>query len=210
MDTNNKKIINQWLYYFIIGIISLIALLFLPMVGSEIGLGWAVPNTVVGWIVWVAVKLIIAIINILIFHCFMEQAKVNVKDDKNYVEANKILMTLKNKEVKPLSPARWNAKQYGTKGTTLFITTALSTVALTQAILTFDWMSMLTYLFTILMGLIFGILQMKSAELYWTTEFWEYAKMKEQEQKAQAASESLLTEEAYVENINSLLEEKEK
>ena len=50
-----------------------------------------------------------------------------------------------------------------------------TTVALTQAILSFDWMSMLTYLFTIVMGLIFGVLQMKTAEEYWTNEFWQYA-----------------------------------
>ena len=41
--------------------------------------------------------------------------------------------------------------------------------------LTFDWMSMLTYLFTIVIGLIFGIMQMKVSEDYWTDEFWLYA-----------------------------------
>ena len=201
---------SQWMYYFIIGIISLIALVFLPMVGSEVGLGWAIPNTVVGWIVWVAVKLIIAVINILIFHCFMEQAVVNVKDDPKYIEAKTILANCKKKETLPLAPARWKAQQYGKKGTTLFITTALSTVALTQAILTFDWMSMLTYLFTILMGLIFGVLQMKAAENYWTGQFWEYAKMIEAEEKQQQTiAESHMTEEGYVENINLILEEKQ-
>lgn len=40
---------------------------------------------------------------------------------------------------------------------------------------------MLTYLFTIIMGLIFGILQMKRAEEYWTDEFWKYAKMIEEQ-----------------------------
>ena len=163
------------MYYFIIGIVSLIALCFLPMIGSSVGLGWNLPNTFVGWVVWITVKLIVAVLNVLIFHCFMMQAKINIKDNERYIEAQSILRVNKVKEFIPRSPAAWNKQQYGTKGITIFITTGLSTVALTQAMLTFDWMSMLTYLFTIVMGLIFGIMQMKVAEDYWTDEFWQYA-----------------------------------
>ena len=167
--------IKQWMYYFIIGIVSLIALCFLPMIGSNVGLGWNLPNTVVGWIVWVTVKIIVAVLNVLIFHCFMLQAKINIKEHEKYQEAREILRLTEQKDFVPRSPSLWNKQQYGQKGITIFITTALSTVALTQAMLTFDWMAMLTYLFTIIMGLIFGIMQMKTAEDYWTDEFWQYA-----------------------------------
>lgn len=173
--------VRQWLYYFIIGIISFISLTFLPMIGSEIGLQWSIPNTTVGWIVWIAIKLIVSILNVLIFHCFMCQAKLNIKDNPKYKEAREILQQMKDKEVLPRSPRKWNIEQYGKKGTTIFIGTALGTVALTQAILSFDYVSMLTYLFTIVLGLIFGILQMKNAEEYWTSEYWEYAQMKQKE-----------------------------
>lgn len=175
--------IKQWMYYFIIGIVSLVALVFLPMIGSEVGLAWSIPNTTVGWIVWVAIKLIVASINVLIFHSFMQQAKLNVKNDDHYKEANLILGRVKIKNYVPRSPAKWNAQQYGKKGTTIFITTTLATVALTQAILTFDWVSMLTYLFAIIMALILGVLQMKKAEEYWTEEFWKYAKLIEENDK---------------------------
>lgn len=185
--------LKQWMYYFIVGVVSLITLCFLPMIGSTVGLAWAIPNTIVGWIVWVAVKLIVAALNVLIFHCFMEQAKVNIKDDPLYKEAQAILRKVEDKEFIPRSPAAWNRSQYGKKGATIFITTALSTVALTQAILTFDWMSMLTYLFTIVMGLIFGILQMKTAEEYWTDEFWQYAqKVKTDFEQTEAKAEEYL------------------
>lgn len=167
--------VKQWMYYFIIGIVSMIALCFLPMIGSNVGLGWNLPNTVVGWIVWVVVKLIVAVLNVLIFHCFMLQAKINIKDNPRYIEAQEILRLSNIKQFVPRSPTVWNKQQYGQKGVSIFITTALSTIALTQAMLTFDWMSMLTYLFTIIMGLIFGIMQMKTAEDYWTDEFWQYA-----------------------------------
>lgn len=167
--------IRQWMYYFIIGIVSLIALCFLPMIGSTAGLGWNTPDTTVGWIVWITLKVIVAILNVLIFHCFMLQAKLNVKDNERYNEARNILRQNEVKEFVPRGPLQWNKEQYGHKGVTIFVTTALSTVALTQAMLTFDWMAMLTYLITIIMGLIFGVLQMKTAEEYWTDEFWQYA-----------------------------------
>ena len=111
----------------------------------------------------------------------MQQAKVNVKDNENYKRARDILIKQKEKEILPKSPNKWNSQQYIKKGSTIFITTGLSTIALTQAILSFDYVSMLTYLFTIVMGLIFGILQMKTAEEYWTDEYLQYALMIERE-----------------------------
>ena len=178
--------VKQYLNYFIIGIVSLIALVFLPMLGSTVGLDWNIPDTVVGWIVWVAVKLIVAILNVLIFHCFMQQAKVNVRDNENYKRARDILFNQREKEILPRSPNKWNSQQYIKKGTTIFLTTGLSTIALTQAILSFDYVSMLTYLFTIIMGLMFGILEMKTAEEYWTDEYLQYALMKERELNQEA------------------------
>ena len=167
--------VKQWMYYLIIGIVSLIALCFLPMVGSTVGLSWNLPNTFVGWLVWIVVKLVIAALNVTIFHCFMLQAKVNVRNEERYQEALDILRAVETKQYIPMGPEEWTKKQYEQKGVVIFITTALSTIALTQAILTFDWMAMLTYLFTIIMGLIFGVIQMKTAEEYWTDEFWQYA-----------------------------------
>ena len=167
--------VKQGLYYILVGVISFISLVFLPMIGSTIGLGWNIPDTTVGWIVWVGSKIIVATLNVLIFHCFMCQAKINVKDNENYKKAREILIGVKLKEIKPRSPRKWNAEQYGKKGVTIFITSSLAVVALTQAVLRFDYISMLTYLFAIIMGLIFGILQMKTAEEYWTREYLEYA-----------------------------------
>lgn len=171
---------KQWQYYVIIGVISFLALVFLPMVGSEAGLAFKIPNTAAGWIVWVVSKLIVAMLNFLIFHCFILQGKVNVRDNQNFIEANEILkISLNIDELKPKSPEQWAHDAYGKKGASVFATSVLSTIGLTQAVLTFDWISMLTYAFTILMGIIFGILQMNRTEDYWTTEYLYYAKQVE-------------------------------
>ena len=173
---------KQWQYYIIIGIISLVALFFLPMIGSEAGLAWNVPTTVVGWIVYIVSKLLVATLNILIFHCFILQAKINVQGDPNYVEANNILGKVSPSDTDKIrSPGEYYREVYGKKGVTIFITSVISAVGLTQAVLTFDLISMLTYFFTVLMGLIFGVLQMNQTEIFWTSEYLRYAKKTKKE-----------------------------
>ena len=181
-DNGIGEKIKQSMYYIIIGVVSFVALVFLPMIGTEVGLGWKIPNTAVGWIVFIATRVIVSVINVLIFHSFIQQGKLNVKDDEKYKEAVDILCKVKEKKYIPRSPKKWRVQTYGKKGVTIFISSALATVALTQAILSFDWLTMLSYLFTIIMGLIFGVLQMKSSEEYWTEEFNKYAHLVQQQQ----------------------------
>ena len=185
---------KQNIYYIIIAIISFITVAFLPMVGSTVGLQWNLPDTTVGWIVWAVTRLVISIINVLLFYSFMEQAKLNVKDNERYKEANEILLKSKKKEHEPKSPSKWQAEQYGKKATKIFLGSAISVVAFGQAILSYDWVSMLSYIFTLAMGLIFGIMQMKKAETYWTTEYYAYA-LKKQESELEEKQEECLQSE---------------
>ena len=166
---------RQNIYYILIFFISLLTLVFLPMIGSTVGLDFNLPTTTAGWIVWGVTKAIVATINVLLYHCFMQQAKLNAEKDDNYKAAKAMLGKVHPKEYHPRSPAKFLAQNYGRKGTTIFFSSALSTVALTQAILAFDWISFLVYLFTITMGIIFGVLAMKNAENYWTQEYYDYA-----------------------------------
>lgn len=186
---------RQNIYYIIIAIISFITVAFLPMVGSTVGLQWNLPDTTVGWIVWTVTRLVISIINVLLFYSFMEQAKLNVKDNERYIQANEILLKSKKKEHEPKSPAKWQAEQYGKKATKIFLGSAMSVVAFGQAILSYDWVSMLSYLFTLAMGLIFGVMQMKKAEAYWTTEYYAYALKKQESELLEEKQEECLQSE---------------
>lgn len=206
-ESSVRQSLRQGMYYIIIAVISLISVVFLPMVGSTIGLGWKLPDTTAGWVVWGASRAIVATINVLLFHSFMEQAKLNIKDNEHYKEAQDILVKVKRKEHKPKSPAQWNAAQYGKKGVSIFLASAMSVVAIGQAVLSYDWATALAYLFTLGMGIIFGIMQMKKAESYWTTEYYEYALMKksmeEEQQIAEQSEQTQITEEnAVTEQIN--------
>lgn len=197
-----RQSLKQGMYYIIIAVISFISVVFLPMLGSTLGLGWKLPDTTAGWVVWGASRAIVATINVLLFHSFMEQAKLNIKDDEHYKEARDILVKVKKKEHKPKSPAQWNAAQYGKKGVSIFLASAMSVVAIGQAVLSYEWATALAYLFTLGMGIIFGIMQMKKAETYWTTEYYEYALMKkrmeEEQQIAEQSEQTQITEENAV------------
>jgi hypothetical protein len=170
--------------YIIIAIVSLICLFFLPFTSSTVGMGFNVPDTVAGWVVYVANKLIVAAVNLLIFYCFCQQGKLNVKEDPRHIEANEILLKVTDeRQYKPKSPRQHNVEVYGGRGMTIFLTSILGTVSLTQAVLSFDWVTMLTYIFVITSGIIFGLIQMSIEEHYWTVEYLRYAKIIQSKQK---------------------------
>ena len=175
---------KQNLYYIIIGLVSIVFTCFLPMVGSEGELVSHFPTTFVGWLIWLIRTLSTAVLNIVIFYCFMEQAIVNVKDDPKYIEANEILDRCKStKRRNPRGPKIWKKQEYSKKGTVIFVSTAIALVGLENMLLSWNIALFLSYIFTILMGLLFGVLQMKKAELYWTEEFNEYAHFVEAQEK---------------------------
>lgn len=185
---------NKYLYYGLIFVLSMITLFAVPMLGSEAGLAWNIPNTVVGWVVWIISNIAASVLNVLMFHSFIKQGKVNILEDPAYIEACNLLQSNKIAEADvPLSPKEWHAKQYKSKGISLFISTLLGTIGLGQAILTFDGAKFLSQVIVLLMGLVFGVMQMKSTEEYWTVEFLAYAKQKVKEKEEAEKLEATLS-----------------
>lgn len=163
------------LYYFIIGMVSMLVLVFVPMIGTQAGIDFNIPDTTAGWLIYIITKSCVAMLNIVIFHSFMRQGKLNVRNDPKFLEAQKIMGEYHDVHYIPRSPSHWQAKEYGTKATSIFFSTALSLVGLSNAFLTYDYLSLLTYGMVIVMGIVFGIMQMQTAEEYWTIEFYDYA-----------------------------------
>ena len=51
----NEKL-RQNFYYIIIFILTLVVLIFLPMIGSEAGLKFIIPTTAAGWAIYIFIK----------------------------------------------------------------------------------------------------------------------------------------------------------
>lgn len=187
-----NPLLQQYTNYIIIAVCSILALIFFPMLGSEVGMAFVLPTTVAGWIVYITSKICVGALNLIIFHSFVQQAKVRAHDNPNYQKALTILRLYKDKEYIPPSPKQFFGKEYGVKGTTLFITSILSAICLSQAILTYDIMTFLTYLFTIIIGIIAGIFEMQKCYEYNTTTFLDYAEYfqkKEEDKKSEPLGE---------------------
>lgn len=193
-ENNFHSWMNKYLYYALIFLLSLITLFALPMLGSEVGLGFNLPSTAAGWVVWIISNIAASILNVLMFHAFIKQGKLNILLHPNYLAANELLRINNIGKVElPLSPKQWHSRQYRNKGITLFVFTLLGTVAFGQAILTFNLVKFISQVIVLLCGLVFGFMEMKATEDYWTIEYYEYAKL-EVEKKQQLEKERATTD----------------
>ena len=184
-----EQVIKTWkLYqnYIIIAILSCISIFFLPMLGSEIDIGFKLPNTIAGWIVYIITKISIIGINITLMDQFVKQAKVNIRNDKRFLEADEYFNSEESDEYLP-TPREFLGRIYKNKMISTTIFSILGIFGLTQAILVFDWVSMLTYLFTIVIGIVFGWITMNEVEIYWTDTYYKlYKRAKKERENAGA------------------------
>ena len=211
-----RRTINDSAYFIIIGLISLLAVfippLFMGCLSSDIGM--AFPKTAEGWVLWSIMNASTAIANISLLVLFKLQAKKNARKDPNFIKANEILNKLAGrKEVfVPRSPARLNAMDYGKKTAAILISTFTASITLTSLILSFDWMTLLSCLVSIIITICIAWITMINNEIYWTEEYILYAEMiakKEEEKTAKINSESVEQKQATEESHESEEEIKE-
>ena len=179
MDNGLREKLNLNFYYCLIFVLSLLVMtvapMFSPSVGSDMGIAMLFPTTVIGWAIYIVTKLFVACVNLLLFHCFVKQARINVKDNERFKAACEIYDLYHPKEYNPREPKTYFRQLYRKKGAMIFLCSVLSSVVLTNAILAFDLTAFTTYCITIAMGLILGTLKMKEVEAYWTGEFYDAA-----------------------------------
>lgn len=176
--------VRQYLYYILIGVISFLALAFLPMLGSTQDISWGLPQTSAAWAVWIMSRVAASVLNVLIYHCFIRQGELNTRKNEDRKKAEKMLNKLdKNKEKKPIGPAKFIARQYIRKVPMIAASTFLSLLAFGPALLVFDFVVLIAYLFSVIISIVFGILEMKHVEEYYTVGLLEYAEWKVQNEE---------------------------
>ena len=200
-----RKTLNDSAYFIIIGLISLLAVfippLFMGCLSSDIGL--AFPKNLEGWILYCVMNVSTAIANISLLVLFKLQAKKNARNNDNFKKANEILNRLAGKKEIwiPRSPAKMDAGDYTKKIIAIVVSTFTASITLTSLILSFDWMTLLSCLVSIIITLCISWITMLNNEIYWTEEYILYAEMveKREQEKAKLSIETKTEQEPETE-----------
>lgn len=171
---NNEKfrqILKQYMYYGIISMLVMVALVFLPMLDTNGNMGFSTPDTPLGWVAYIVIRCMVGVIVFMIFISFDEQGKVNILNDIRYQTAYNRLYSARNKNYIPISPHRYKVSTRGFKGLTLSISMIGTAFIVVEVALTYNYSVLLAYGITIFMSIITGIFQMNKASAYWTEEF---------------------------------------
>lgn len=171
-----RKGIMSNLYYILIASLSLLVLIIFPFLGSDLNAAFNLPQTASAWIVYIATKAAITGVNLLIFHNFVQQARLNVRENERYKRACEMYYTAK-KEKAPRSPRKYFGSLYASRIPGVIASTVLGLIAFGDAILRLDYTALITYGITVVMAVVFGILQMIKVMDYWVEEFPQYVDM---------------------------------
>lgn len=186
MEDNEREILKlkfkQGIYYILVTVLSLTALIVFPMLdASNLTFKNAFPTTPTGWFIWGLERTLIVIMNLLILTLFIKQARVNVKDDANYKKAIEILERTKPREYKPISPKAYYSKTYARKGTSLAFTTIASLFAIGDAVINYNYLLLIATAVTVIFAVTFGVVSMKDTEIYLTSDYLTWAEFIEKE-----------------------------
>lgn len=185
MNENNEFDINEikmkmknGIYYILTALLSIVSIVVFPMLdNSNLTFKDTFPTTATGWTLWVIERVLIIVMNLLILNNFVLQARRNIKDNDNYIQANKILDKYKPKGYKPQSPSQYMSRMYLKKGGSLTITAAASLITIGEAAINYNYLLLIATVVTIVFAIVFGVVAMHNTEMYWTTEYLDYAHM---------------------------------
>ena len=182
LGTEIKDWFNKWLPLIVIMLLQGISLICLPMFdfsseSNEI-IKWHNPE----WYEWLF-TIISEVLTVTTFIGFSIQGKLNVKDDARKLEADRILGKLKIKEAKPQSPKSFESKAYISKGITVSITTIGTCLLVPVIAINFNVATLMSLAISSMTSIVFGILNMKRFEDYYTHEYVRYAEWKAEESK---------------------------
>lgn len=164
--------------YLIIALIAIIVSFVVPLLSGclkgDIGMNF--PTTAEGWILYLSINGGTTAGNVALFILFKQQAKINCKNDPNYLKANEILKKHREeKEFIPRSPKSMNKQEYISKLTCIIIFSMMSFITISSLVISFDLITFISCVLSTVVSLIFGWVTMLKNEDYWTGEYLEYA-----------------------------------
>ena len=201
-----KESINKYAYYIMILLIALLAVFVPPLcLGAISGdFSLAFPTTPGAWVVWGIINGSSIIANISILVLFKLQAKKNCLEHPNYIKATEILDEVSQIQQVyiPRSPGQMDIEEYVKKVVFIILFTLGSFIAISNLIISFDILTLISTLISMITTLIVSWTSMLNNEEYWTKEYLMYANYI----KNKTLEESLKTaekEESIKEKLNA-------
>ena len=195
-----REAFKNYKNYGIIIVLTLVTVTVFPLLGTSVGMEARYPNTVVGWVVWAVIKIALCVDNIFIFQAFVDQAELNVQYEQRYIDAREIVRKYRIGKYNPMSPEERRKKMFSKK-IIITILTSLISIALTEAILRYNWADLIAYSLSMIMAIV--------------EEFYDYAitikeeeeaKEKQKQAEIEAFKEEKENNTSFIEKIeNSLI-----
>ena len=196
---------KQYFNYGIVAVTSLLVLMVAPALESAISGELNYPDTPQGWIFWAIGRVAVTIINLVIFIALDNQSEINASDNENYQKAKEILDNDPEMQKVARSPKQQKKKDLTGKIPWIIVGSAASLVALSQIIFNYSLATLVSYIFTVVMDIAFGIWHMIDKEVnYWSDEYLRYALQVQNERKIGPQEQN-----PGQSNINAQTEQKE-
>jgi hypothetical protein len=210
-----REAFKQYKNYGIIIVLTVITVTLFPLLGTSVGMTPNYPNTVIGWVVWVVIKIALCVDNIFIFQAFIDQAELNVQDEPRYIEARDIVRKYRVGKYKPMSPEDRRKKMFSKK-IIITVLTSMISIALTEALLKYNFTDLISYTIAMIMAVVFGVLNMADQEKYWVEEFYDYAQAikeeyikleqdKQKQAKLEVFEKEMINDTNFTENLEKSL-----
>ena len=143
----------------------------------------AFPKTTLEWIIWIALRVITAVVAFMIFDSFLKEGEKKGKQSEQYKRANEKYMSLYganlSREIKAVSPRVFMAKQRGVKAIKLVLSAVLTGVAIAEATITLDFTGLLGAVVSIVMMNVWGYQKQLEVESYFINEYPIYVAVEE-------------------------------
>ena len=177
--------LKQYFNYGIVAITSMVVLIVAPALESAITGELNYPDTLQGWIFWAVGRVAVTVLNLVIFIALDNQSEINARNNENYIKAKEILSSDKKQQKIARSPKQVKRHDLLAKIPFIIIGSAATLIALSQIILSYSLATLISYIFTVVMDIIWAVWHMIQKEVgYWSDEYLRYALRVQEEQKA--------------------------
>ena len=157
--------------------LMMVVLSCLSSVNGNIQFIW--PETVWGWILLVAPKVVIATLGYMIWINFSDKGKQNATKTEEYKQAQRILSDIQGRTDKNIinvvNPMVWERNTKIKKGIKVTLTTALTTFVIAELVVAFSVASLVGTLVSLLISAVWGLQRLTEVEEMYSVGYIRYA-----------------------------------